>query len=136
MSDPVAIPSPAALMQFLDKAAGELDELGKRLESAHIALGDAEAVWEQDKDTALLELIEQYEAEGKRLPGEDVRLAKARKRIGFQTYSDFIKAQHLVKAIERRVKRLETAVNARQSTLKALREGGGEEWRQSFQRAA
>lgn len=130
------IPSPAQLMQFLDQAAGELDELGKRLERAHIALGDAEATWEQDRDLALLELVEEYEAAGKRLPGEDVRLAKARKRVGFQTYSDYTKAKHLVSAITQRIRRLETAVNARQSTLKALREGAGEEARTSFRRAA
>lgn len=114
-----ALPSPAEVMQFLDQAAGELDSLGKRLEAAHVSMGDAESAWEEAKDIELLRIVE--ESEG-RLPGEDVRLALARKRIGFQPYRDYIKAKALVKGIEGHVRRVEKAISARQSTLKGIRE--------------
>lgn len=121
-----ALPSPAQVMAFLDTAATELDDLGKRLESALIALGDAEATWEQKKDVALIEIVEDYEREGKRLPGEDVRLALARRRTDFQYYAEWTKAKRLVTAIERRVKRLETAFEGRRSILKRLDSGSPE----------
>lgn len=118
-----AIPTPASLMAWLDEAAGELDSLGKRLESAHVSMGDTEAAWEDAKDIALLEIVEEYEDQGKRLPGEDVRLALARKRIGFQIYRDWIKSKALVKGLENHSRKMERALSARQSTLKAIREG-------------
>lgn len=115
-----SLPSPSQIMAFLDQAALDLDTLGKRLEAAHLQLGDAEAAWEDAKDIALLEIVEQYANEGKKLPGEDVRLALARKRIGFQVYRDYIKAKALVKGLENHSRRLEKAVTARQSTLKRM----------------
>jgi light-regulated signal transduction histidine kinase (bacteriophytochrome) len=121
MSDQ-AMPTPAAVMQFLDSAAGELDRLGKELEQAHIDLGDAETVYEQKMDDALLELVEEYELLGKRLPGEDVRQAKARKRIDFSIYSTFRKAKRRVEGLNLHSRKLETAISARQSTLKGMRE--------------
>lgn len=118
-----SIPTPQSLMSWLDEAAGELDALGKRLESAHVSMGDTEAAWEDAKDIALLEIVEEYENQGKRLPGEDVRVALARKRIGFQIYRDYIKAKALVKGLENHSRKMEKALSARQSTLKAIREG-------------
>lgn len=114
------VPTPAQCMAFLDQAAADLDDLGKRLEAAHVLLGDAETIWQEKKDIALIEIVEEYEKAGKRLPGEDVRLALARKRVDFQHYADWTKAKRLVLAIERRAKRLETAVEARRSTLKRM----------------
>lgn len=118
-----AVPTPAAVMAFLDRAAEDLDKLGKELEAAHIDLGDAEAEYEGKLDEALLELVEEYEATEKRLPGEDVRLAKARKRIDFEVYVRFKKAKRRVEGLNLHSRKLETAVTARQSTLKGLREG-------------
>lgn len=113
-------PDPHTVMAFLDSAAGELDTLGKLLEEAHIALGDAETVYEEALDTALLEIVEEHD--GKRLPGEDVRLAMARKRIDFALYSTFKKAKRRVEGLNLHSRKLETAISARQSTLKSLRE--------------
>jgi hypothetical protein len=79
-----ALPQPSEVIEFLDTAAGDLDRLGKELETAHIDLGDAETAYEQKLDEALLELVDEYEQMEKRLPGEDIRLAKARKRIDFE----------------------------------------------------
>lgn len=118
------MPTPAAVMIWLDGAAGELDQLGKDLEAAHISLGDAEAAWEEQLDIALLAIVEEYEGRKKRLPGEDVRLAMARKRMDFQVYRDYIKAKRLVAGIEKHCRKLEAAVSARQSTLKGMREEG------------
>jgi hypothetical protein len=118
-----ALPQPSEVIAFLDTAAGDLDRLGKELEAAHLDLGDAETVYEQAMDEALLELVEEYELTGKRLPGEDVRLAKARKRIDFALYSTFKKAKRRVEGLNLHSRKLETAISARQSTLKGLREG-------------
>jgi hypothetical protein len=118
-----SVPDPGTVMAFLDSAAEELDSLGKQLEEAHIDLGDAETLYEQKLDEALLELVEEYEAAEKRLPGEDVRLAKARKRIDFDIYVRFKKAKRRVEGLNLHARKLETAVTARQSTLKGLREG-------------
>jgi hypothetical protein len=120
-----SMPTPSAVMLFLDTAAGELDTLGKELEQAHLDLGDAETVYEEKMDEALLELVEEYEATGKRLPGEDVRLAKARRRIDFAIYSTFRKAKRRVEGLNLHSRKLETAISARQSTLKGLREETG-----------
>lgn len=109
-------------MAFLDEKAVELDQFGKELEAAHLDLGDAEVGWEEAKDEALLELAEEYEAKGERLPGEDVRNAMARRRTGFDIYRRWRKADRKVKAIEGRVRRVEKAVTARQSTLKRMEE--------------
>lgn len=117
-----ALPAPAAVIQFLDTAAGDLDRLGKELEAAHIDLGDTETLYEQKMDEALLELVEEYEVAGKRLPGEDVRLAKARKRIDFSIYSTFRKAKRRVEGLNLHSRKLETAISARQSTLRGMRE--------------
>lgn len=117
------LPSPSQILAFLDQAATDLDSLGKRLENAHLLFGEAEAEYEEKRDEALIEILNEYE--GRRLPGEDVRLALAHKRMDFSVYVRFKKAKRLVEGINARVRRLETAVNARQSSLKALREGSG-----------
>lgn len=118
-----ALPQPSEVIEFLDTAAGDLDRLGKELEAAHIDLGDAETAYEQKLDEALLELVDEYEQMEKRLPGEDVRLAKARKRIDFEFYVRFKKAKRRVEGLNLHSRKLETAISARQSTLKGLREG-------------
>ena len=117
-----AVPDPHTIMAFLDSAAGELDILGKLLEEAHIDLGDTEAAYEEALDEALIELVEEYEAREKRLPGEDVRLAKARKRIDFTLYAQYKKSKRRVEGLKSRIRTFETAIGARQSTLKSLRE--------------
>jgi len=117
-----SLPPPAAVIEFLDNAAGELDQLGKELEAAHIDLGDAETVYEEKLDEALLELVDEYERLEKRLPGEDVRLAKARKRIDFDIYVRFKKAKRRVEGLNLHARKLETAVSARQSTMRGMRE--------------
>src|SRR5690349_12833447 len=93
VADGAPLPTPAAVMAFLDQKAVEIDELGKLIEAAHLDLGDKEAAWEEQLDEALLELVEEYETRGERLPGEDVRLAKARKRTGFTVYADYRRAK-------------------------------------------
>lgn len=117
-----SLPTPSAVMAFLDQAAGALDALGKELEAAHIDLGDAETVYEEQLDEALLALVDEYNDLGKRLPGEDVRLALARKRIDFALYSTYRKAKRRVEGLNLHSRKLETAISARQSTLKGMRE--------------
>lgn len=119
------VPTPAAVMAFLDQAAEDLDRLGKELEEAHIDLGDAECEYEDKLDEALLAIVEEYEQLEKRLPGEDVRLARARRRMDFEIYVRYRKAKRRVEGLEKHCRKLETAVSARQSTLKGLREGMG-----------
>lgn len=117
------IPAPHEVLAFLDKAAGELDALGKEQESAYLNLGDAETEYQEKLDEALIELAEEYEAKEKRLPGEDVRLARARKRIDFAVYTRYRKAKRHAEGLDRHAKLLGTAVTARQSTLRGIREG-------------
>jgi hypothetical protein len=118
-----ALPQPSEVIGFLDKSAEELDKLGKELEAAHLDLGDAEAEYQEKLDEALLELVEEYERREKRLPGEDVRLAKARKRMDFAVYTRYRKSKRRVEGLTRHSRLLETAVGARQSTLRGIREG-------------
>lgn len=119
-----ALPSPGQVIEFLDTAAGELDSLGKQLEDAHIQLGDAEAEYEEKRDEATLAILEEYEGDpNRKLPGQDVRLALAHKRIDFDIYVRYRKAKRLVEGLGARTRLLESAVNARQSTLRGLREG-------------
>ena len=118
----MTFPTPHAVMEFLNEAAGELDTLGKELEDAHLDLGDTEAEYDEQLDIALLDLVDEYERAEKRLPGEDVRLAKARKRMDFEVYVRYRKAKRRVEGLNRHIKAIETAVGARQSTLRGLRE--------------
>jgi hypothetical protein len=116
------VPNPGVIMEWLETQAKEIDTLGKRLEAGHIALGEAEAEWEGALDIGLLELLEKYSRKGERLPAEDVRLALVRKECGFEVYARYRRAKHLVEGIEKHSRKLETAISARQSTLKGLQE--------------
>jgi len=115
-----ALPSSGEVIEFLDVAATELDSLGKQMEQAYIALGDAESEYEEKLDEALLLVVEEHD--GQRLPGEDVRLAMARRKMDFEVYVRYRKAKRLVEGLRLRSRKLETAVGARQSTLKSMRE--------------
>ena len=121
------IPSPAELLQWLNWSAIQLEKLGTALEQAYIALGDSETEYEEQLDDALINLVDECERQGERIPPQDLRSARARKAIGFSVYTRYRKAKHLVNGLEKRSRLLESAVGARQSTLRGLREGSGRE---------
>ena len=112
------LPTPATIMVFLEEKAIEIDDLGKQLEAAHLELGDAEMVWEEARDGALLEIVDRYA--GERLPAEDVRNAMVRKRVGFEAYSNYRQAKRRCEGMEKHGRMLDTAISARQTTLRGL----------------
>lgn len=109
-------------MAFLEEKAIEIDDLGKALEEAHINLGDTEAAWEKAKDEALLDIVHEHTGRGERVPAEDIRLAMVRARCGFEVYADYRKAKRLCEGLEQHARKMETAISARQSTLKGMQE--------------
>lgn len=122
------LPAPGTVISWLDEQAPELDRLGKDLEQAHLDVGEAEVDWERYRDVELVLLTESYEqrrrdGESVRLPGEDVRLALIRRKPeGFDKWAALRRAELKVKGLEGRIRRLENAVGARQSTLKGIME--------------
>jgi hypothetical protein len=116
------VPSPGVIMVFLEEKAIEIDELGKALEAAHLELGDAEAEWEQKLDGVLIKIVEEHKAEGERVPAADIRMAMARERVGFEPYGRYIRAKRNCEGLEKHGRMLDTAISARQSTLRGLQE--------------
>lgn len=115
------LPHPATIMAFLDEKAVELDSLGKQLEAAHIGLGDAEVEWEDALDDALLKIHDDCHARDERMPAADVRSALARRDAEARTkYGTYRRAKRLCEGLEKRGRVMDTAVSARQSTLKRL----------------
>lgn len=117
-----AMPTPAEVMAFLTDGAAEMDQIGKDLEAAYLRLGEAEADWEEERDAALLEIVDEYARKAERLPGEDVRNALVRQRVGGDRYRAYRRAKREAEGLEKKSRKLETAITARMSTLKGLQE--------------
>lgn len=110
---------------------GELDDLTSRLDTASKELYRKELEFEpvaEEYDDArndlLIALLNEYEDSEKRLPGEDVRNALVTKRLRTENPSLFGKYRRLRAEIdrgERRAKRIEKAISAKQSNLSYLK---------------
>ena len=81
--------------------------------------------YEEALDDALDAIVEPFEAEGKRPPAEDIRAARARKRVK-REHPDLYDEYHALEATMRRIERWlrdsRHAIMARQSVLKTERE--------------
>lgn len=84
--------------------------------------------FEEALDDALDEIVASYEAEGKRAPAEDVRAARARKKVK-REQPDLYDEYHVLEGTHRRIERWlrdsRSAIMARQSVLKTERELAG-----------
>jgi len=90
--------------------------------------------YEEALDDALDAIVEPFEAEGKRPPAEDVRAARARKRVKREhpdLYDEYHALDATIRRIERWLRDSRSAVMARQSVLKTERELSGHYGRQS-----
>lgn len=116
------MPTPAQVMLWLDAKAKELDELGKELEAWHVVAAEAELIYTDERDYWLRELFGDRITDGKRLPGEDARDAVIREQIDWDKFANHVLADAQVKALEGRIRRIEAAITARQTTLNTMRE--------------
>jgi hypothetical protein len=85
-------------------------------------------LYEEALDDALDAIVSHYEEEEKRPPAEDIRAARARKRLR-REQPDLVDEYNILVAQERRIERwlrsAESATRARQSVLKTERELAG-----------
>lgn len=109
---------PVEVGQFLDVKAQELDQLSVLIQQAHESLEEAEERWTEHYD----EILSQLEEEHDKLPGEDVRLSLARRRGGWEAWTNFRRAERLVKKLEKAATQKATIISACQSEAKLLRE--------------
>lgn len=113
---------PVAVMNAIDSAAALLDQDSRDLHEAITNLQTAQAIYEQARTTALIELMDQYKEAGERLPAEDLRAALVHRRVEAKVYGDFLSAKARVEAIKASSRARENALSARQSLLSTLRE--------------
>lgn len=114
---------PPTLMAELDDLAKRLDAASRELYIKEEAFGPVEEQFDEVWDELLIDLVDQYEEEGKR-SSEDIRKARVRRLIRGQ-YPDLFK-QHkelrdAINRIEKRAKRIERQVSSKQSQLSFLK---------------
>lgn len=118
MSDPVTI------ISDLEDLTGRLDKASRDL---YLKQEEFEKVAENYDDAfndLLIALLDEYETSEKRLPGEDVRNALVIKKLRDTEPSLFGQHRRLkaeLDRMERRAKRIEKEVNAKQSILSYLK---------------
>lgn len=121
MSAPAFAPrGPAELQHYLDVKAQELDQLSKSLQAAHNDLEEAEEAWDQHYDDVLATIEEDTEP-GKQLPGEDIRISRARREgNGRDLWHAYRRADRKVKRLEKEGTQAGTVISACQSEAKLL----------------
>ena len=80
-------------------------------------LEKAEERWTRHYD----EVVAQLEEDEGRLPGEDQRLSLARRRGGWTAWTNYRRAERVVKKLEKRSTQISTIISACQSEAKLLR---------------
>lgn len=109
---------PVEIGNFLGAKSQELDQIQNQLQQAHEVFEDAELEWERHYDEVVDQLEE--EAEGGKLPGEDVRISTARRRGGWEKWSNYRRADRTIRRLRVRASMVENAISAAQSEAKLV----------------
>lgn len=106
------------LQRFLQDKRTELHSLDVQLQQAHDTLEAAEIRWMEVYDATLDDLEEDLQRGTiSKLPGEDVRIAIAR-RSNREAWSNWRRAERAVKKLEKRATLIANQISAAQSEAK------------------
>lgn len=109
---------PGELQRFLQDKRAELASLDVELQQAHDTLEDAEIRWMEVYDATLDDFEEDMQRGTiSKLPGEDVRIATAR-RSNREAWSNWRRAERAVKKYEKRATLIANQISAAQSEAK------------------
>ena len=101
---------------FLDAKSQELAQLQNQLQEAHEEAEVAEIDWIEHYDA----VIEDMEAGGEKLPGEEKCVGIARRRGGWEAWVRLSRAERNVKKLEKRASLIGNQISACQSEAKLL----------------
>lgn len=108
---------PGELQRFLQDKRAELASLDVELQGAHDTLEEAEIRWMEVYDATLDDLEERVGRGEIKLPGEDLRIAEAR-RSNREAWSNWRRAERAVKKLEKRATLIANQISAAQSEAK------------------
>ena len=109
----------AELGAFFSTKTQELAQLTVELQEAHEVLENTEIRWVQHYDE-IFALLEE-DPKLARLPGEDQRYSIARRRGGWEAWTNYRRAERVVKRLEAACRQVDTVISACQSEAKLLR---------------
>jgi predicted nucleic acid-binding Zn-ribbon protein len=115
---------PGTLMGHLTELTGSLDEASKALYKLQRDLDEVTEEYEDSFNDRLCALVDQHEADGKKLPGEDVRNALVTRQLRLEhgdTYGRYRRLKAELDRGERRCKRIEKQISSYQSQLSFLK---------------
>jgi len=112
---------PAQLMAAIDMDCRALDAAGKELGHKTKQLAEAELAYGDAFEAELAVLVEEHQASGERLPGEDVRRALIHARIDRALYRAKHQLRREVEALEKWGRMKEKTLSGRQSELSFLK---------------
>ena len=118
MSDPVT------LMGELNDLAASLDEASRQLYKLQRDFDKTAELYDDTFNDLLVALLDRYEEEDKKLPGEDVRNALVRKQIREaepELFGHYRRLRNELNRGNKRAKRIETQITAKQSVLSYLK---------------
>lgn len=113
---------PIEVMNRISEDAAALDGDGKDIHDAILDLQEAEQAYQEARNIALIELMDEYKAAGERLPAEDMRSALVHRRVDKKLYGRYLSAKARTEALRAWTRTRENALSARQSLLSTLRE--------------
>lgn len=113
---------PVQIAQRVDQKAALMDKLGTQLAQIRHELEPVEEAHDQHVENFVCDLWDQH-VNGKRWPGEDVRLALARKDMDPQLRGAYIRLKNLERRCLDAIDREKSAIGALRSVLSAQKEG-------------
>jgi hypothetical protein len=119
--DSAASGDPMAVALQIERISTVLGKVAAELGSVTDRLADAEILYEDAFEAELEVVREEYEADEKRLPGEDVRRALIHKRIDRELYRDVKRLTGRQQALEKFGRLKSNELNGLQSELSMLR---------------
>lgn len=126
---------PEAVIREVYEAANKLEESSenlrkatKRFESAVNEEGEVEygikLLYENAIDNELLAIVDEYERQGKRPPAEDIRIARAKKKIRVDDealYVAYVQAEMKMHGLRTLISSQKAVISGKQSVLNGLK---------------
>lgn len=116
--------APVQVVQKLDQLASGMDKLGSELAAVRVELEPCERIHDDFVADYVAGLWDKHVAgEIKKWPGEDVRLALARRAMDTQTRGKYARLKNLERRIQEAIARTKEEIGAYRSILSAQKEG-------------
>lgn len=113
---------PISVEEDLNTKIGDLDQLGKDLDTAIERLDAAEEEWDRKYDEVEEDLKEEYHDLGRKSPPSEAAITSATRKAHRAAYIELRKAKRDLDRIEKRMQSARTLVSARQTQANGLRE--------------